>query len=117
MKSAISDIDNAHERLMRTARMAFDAQNFTLRPSPAMRAALAPTEPTPHDASTVASDRRAVRQKPARAAVERRSHQRPTRHRHAPLVRVEALPAAPNPRPSLRRRKPSARNNSAPQSS
>ncbi len=31
-KSVISGIDEAHERLMRTARMAFDAQNFTLRP-------------------------------------------------------------------------------------
>ncbi len=30
--SAISEIDSAHERLMKTARMAFDAQNFTLRP-------------------------------------------------------------------------------------
>jgi sec-independent protein translocase protein TatB len=30
--SVISEIDNAHERLMKTARMAFDAQNFTLRP-------------------------------------------------------------------------------------
>ena len=32
VKSAISGIDDAHERLMQTARMAFDAQNFTLRP-------------------------------------------------------------------------------------
>jgi sec-independent protein translocase protein TatB len=32
VKTAISEIDTAHERLMRTARMAFDAQNFTLRP-------------------------------------------------------------------------------------
>src|SRR5664280_1478422 len=32
VKSAISGIDSAHERLMRTARMAFDAQNFALRP-------------------------------------------------------------------------------------
>jgi sec-independent protein translocase protein TatB len=32
VKSAVSEIDNAHERLMQTARMAFDAQNFTLRP-------------------------------------------------------------------------------------
>lgn len=32
VKSAISEIDNAHERLLRTARMAFDAQNFTSRP-------------------------------------------------------------------------------------
>jgi sec-independent protein translocase protein TatB len=32
VKSAISNIDEAHERLMKTARMAFDAQNFTLRP-------------------------------------------------------------------------------------
>ena len=31
VKSAISDIDSAHDRLMATARMAFDAQNFTLR--------------------------------------------------------------------------------------
>jgi sec-independent protein translocase protein TatB len=30
--SAIAEIDSAHERLMSTARMAFDAQNFTLRP-------------------------------------------------------------------------------------
>ena len=32
VKSAISEIDNAHDRLMQTARMAFDAQNFTSRP-------------------------------------------------------------------------------------
>lgn len=32
VKSAISEIDSAHDRLMQTARMAFDAQNFTLRP-------------------------------------------------------------------------------------
>jgi hypothetical protein len=32
VKSALSEIDNAHERLMQTARLAFDAQNFTLRP-------------------------------------------------------------------------------------
>ncbi len=35
VKSAISEIDSAHERLMQTARMAFDAQNFTLRPAEA----------------------------------------------------------------------------------
>jgi sec-independent protein translocase protein TatB len=32
VSSVISEIDTAHERLMSTARMAFDAQNFTLRP-------------------------------------------------------------------------------------
>jgi sec-independent protein translocase protein TatB len=32
VNTAISGIDEAHERLMKTARMAFDAQNFTLRP-------------------------------------------------------------------------------------
>jgi sec-independent protein translocase protein TatB len=32
VKSALSEIDSAHERLMNTARMAFDAQNFTVRP-------------------------------------------------------------------------------------
>jgi len=31
--SAISEIDGARERLMQTARMAFDAQNFTLQPA------------------------------------------------------------------------------------
>ena len=39
--SAIAEIDNAHERLMSTARLAFEAQNFTLRPpdTPAIAAA------------------------------------------------------------------------------
>jgi TatA/E family protein of Tat protein translocase len=47
VKSAISGIDEAHERLMRTARMAFDAQNFTLRPpAPPPVAAIEP-EPSP----------------------------------------------------------------------
>ncbi len=32
VKSALSDIDNAHDRLMKTAKMAFDAQNYTARP-------------------------------------------------------------------------------------
>jgi len=31
VKSVLSGIDDAHERLMQTARMAFDAQNFTLQ--------------------------------------------------------------------------------------
>jgi TatA/E family protein of Tat protein translocase len=47
VKSAISEIDEAHERLMKTARMAFDAQNFTLRPpDPPPMAAIEP-EPSP----------------------------------------------------------------------
>jgi len=46
VKSAISGIDEAHERLMRTARMAFDAQNFTLRPpEPPPAAAFEPETP------------------------------------------------------------------------
>jgi TatA/E family protein of Tat protein translocase len=46
VKSAISDIDEAHERLMKTARMAFDAQNFTLRPpDPPPVAAIEPEPP------------------------------------------------------------------------
>ncbi len=32
VKSALSDIDSAHDRLMKTAKMAFDAQNYTARP-------------------------------------------------------------------------------------
>lgn len=46
VKSAISEIDNAHERLMKTARMAFDAQNFTLRPPEAPVIAAAEAEDT-----------------------------------------------------------------------
>ena len=41
VKSAISGIDSAHDRLMKTARMAFDAQNFTLRPPDAAGACCA----------------------------------------------------------------------------
>jgi sec-independent protein translocase protein TatB len=43
VKSAISEIDSAHERLMQTARMAFDAQNFTLHP---------PVAPAPPESTT-----------------------------------------------------------------
>jgi sec-independent protein translocase protein TatB len=47
IKSAISNIDEAHERLMRTARMAFDAQNFTLRPpDPPPVPAIEPEQPS-----------------------------------------------------------------------
>jgi sec-independent protein translocase protein TatB len=47
VKSAISGIDEAHERLMKTARMAFDAQNFTLRPpEPPPVAAIEPELPS-----------------------------------------------------------------------
>ena len=44
VKSAISGIDNAHERLMKTARLAFEAQNFTLRPPEAPVIAATETE-------------------------------------------------------------------------
>jgi sec-independent protein translocase protein TatB len=48
VKSAISGIDEAHERLMKTARMAFEAQNFTLRPpEPPTAASTAPAPPLP----------------------------------------------------------------------
>ena len=48
VKSAINGIDEAHERLMRTARMAFDAQNFTLRPpEPPPAPAAEPEPPAP----------------------------------------------------------------------
>jgi sec-independent protein translocase protein TatB len=46
VKSAISGSDEDHERLMRTARMAFDAQNFTLRPpAPPVPASTGPEQP------------------------------------------------------------------------
>lgn len=46
VKTAISEIDNAHDRLMKTARMAFEAQNFTLRPpeTPTVAAEETPAE-------------------------------------------------------------------------
>ncbi len=44
VKSALSEIDTAHERLMQTARMAFDAQNFTLRQPETPTVASAPEE-------------------------------------------------------------------------
>lgn len=47
VKSAIDGIDDAHERLMRTARMAFDAQNFTLRPPEPPPVPVAEPEPPP----------------------------------------------------------------------
>ena len=45
VKSAINGIDEAHERLLRTARMAFDAQSFTLRPPEPPPAPAAEPEP------------------------------------------------------------------------
>jgi sec-independent protein translocase protein TatB len=51
VKSAINGIDDAHERLMRTARMAFDAQSFTLRPpEPPPAPAAEPEPPAPSEA-------------------------------------------------------------------
>ena len=57
VKSAISEIDNAHERLMKTARMAFDAQNFTLRPPEAPVIAAAEAEDTAGNSSYSARPR------------------------------------------------------------
>jgi len=58
VKSAISEIDSAHERLMQTARMAFDAQNFTLRP-PEAPAPESATEPLPGSAESSAQPEQA----------------------------------------------------------
>lgn len=46
VKSAISQIDTAHERLLQTARMAFDAQNYISRPPETPVISAAP-EPLP----------------------------------------------------------------------
>jgi sec-independent protein translocase protein TatB len=78
VKSAISEIDSAHERLMRTARMAFDAQNFTLRPpdAPAVAApeaedpAATPADATPSAASPEPSP---VEAAPVEAATDQRT--------------------------------------------
>jgi len=57
--SAISEIDTAHQRLMETARLAFDAQNFTVNPPAAPVVTSATPEslaaPPPAEPSTVAS--------------------------------------------------------------
>jgi sec-independent protein translocase protein TatB len=47
--SVASEMESAHERLMKTARMAFDAQNYTLRPPEPPPAATSP-EPDPSSA-------------------------------------------------------------------
>jgi len=61
VSSAISEIDNAHSRLMQTARMAFDAQNFTLRPpeAPVVAAAAQETLPAELPAETDAPTQQA----------------------------------------------------------
>jgi sec-independent protein translocase protein TatB len=56
--SAISEIDSAHQRLMQTARMAFDAQNFNLNPPaapvvPSPVASESLLAPPPGESSTV----------------------------------------------------------------
>lgn len=68
VKEAIGSIDTAHDRLMQTAKLAFEAQNFTLRPpaapvvasaEPALAAApvAAPeSAPTPAPAAASASE-------------------------------------------------------------
>jgi sec-independent protein translocase protein TatB len=57
VKSAISGIDEAHDRLMKTARMAFDAQNFTLRPPepPPMAPTVPELPPAPFPAQSTGS--------------------------------------------------------------
>jgi len=53
VKEAIGSIDTAHDRLMQTAKLAFEAQNFTLRPPAAPVVATA--EPTAASAPEAAS--------------------------------------------------------------
>ena len=65
VKEAIGSIDTAHDRLMQTAKLAFEAQNFTLRPpaapvvtsaEPAAAAVpVAASEPAPTPAPAAAS--------------------------------------------------------------
>jgi sec-independent protein translocase protein TatB len=85
VKSAISDIDTAHERLMRTARMAFDAQNFALRPpeTPVVASTEAETPTSPTDSLAPAS--------PASASG--------TSHESAPVETVTDQPM-PDPAPT-----------------
>ena len=99
VKSAISDIDNAHDRLMQTARMAFDAQNFTLRPpdspvvstaEPAETVAQLPSE------TNLASEPNVAQSSPAAA--------------HTESSPVEAATGQPTPVPAP------AKSDSAPQS-
>ena len=65
VKSAINGIDEAHERLLRTARMAFDAQSFTLRPPEPPPAPAAEPEPPATSGRRAAAGRNPHR--PARA--------------------------------------------------
>lgn len=51
VKTAISEIDNAHDRLMQTAKLAFEAQNFTLRAPDAPAASAEDVTASPAEAA------------------------------------------------------------------
>jgi sec-independent protein translocase protein TatB len=74
VKSAISGIDEAHERLLRTARMAFEAQNFTLRPPEPPPVAAAgpelPPAPLPAQSSEPAAQSSAPASFPVEAVID-----------------------------------------------
>ena len=101
VKSAISEIDSAHERLMQTARMAFDAQNFTLRP---------PEAPVPAPESATESAPAAENSAPAGSRPARYPPRHPV-HASQESFPVEAVTDHPTPDSAT------ARSNSAPQSS
>ena len=58
VKDASSSIDSAHDRLMQTAKLAFEAQNFTLRPPAAP--VVATSEPTSPAAPVAAQESASV---------------------------------------------------------
>ncbi len=98
VKSAISEIDSAHERLLQTARMAFDAQNYTMRPPETPVISAAP-EPLPAPLPEVPAEPSAPATQPSAVAA---SH-------GAPPVEVPTDQPTPDSAP--------AQSSSAPQSS
>ncbi len=101
--SAISEIDSAHERLMKTARMAFDAQNFTLRPPDAPVV----TSQAPESLPVPAPEEPPAQRLPETSAPNAEASAVATPY----VFPVEAVTGQPTPDPAP------AASNSAPQSS
>lgn len=88
IKSVLSEVDSAHDRLMKTARMAFDAQNFTANPTAPSVAVGTPSEvvsapPTAQIEAPVVETSSAV-----------------TSHEESPAVAVTSQPT-PDPAPEM----------------
>ena len=95
--SASSEADSEHERLMRTARMAYEAQSFSLRPPEPPPVASTVLQPTPGPQGQPSEDQRS--QEPR--SQDQRSEDQQADHASAqtaqsPAVSLPFAPAGPN---------------------